>query len=331
MLAFAVSALSGLSGSACGDRQLRKISAPRDGVQLAYAFEPATAYAGKVDVGITRQVDGIDGPIKQSISGDVTMVVLGDAPEGGTRVRVTLTQGDLDWALLPESGYSREVFLELAVKRLKGLRLLMTIGPLGQVTQRPSAPDDVPPELVEVIDSVIDGVAQSFIALPDRKLSKGERWVPAGPGRVETRFRGLFRHLERDEDVARLELEMSKVPIGADLKGERQGSKLVLFATAGYPARTDLEARDFDPKRGMSFRRVRVEWTKTGRAPPELIVQDEEVKDVQVITDPCNPDYVGPAACEEPDARDESEDDDLEGDTDDDEMAEMDEAAPLEE
>jgi hypothetical protein len=325
LLALAVS-FAGLGPAACGDRQLRKISAPREGVHVRYAFEPATAYDGKLAIGITRQVDGVDKPIRQAISGDVTMVVLGTEPDGGTRVRVTLTSGDLDWALLPDSGYSREQFLKLAAKRLKGMHIPLTIGPRGGVTERPAVPDDVPDELAEVLAAVIDAVTVSFVSVPEAKVSRGARWVPPGPGRLEGVFKGLFRHVERDEEVARFELEMTKIPIGADEAGERQGTQEALFAVAGYPARVDLECRDFDPRHGMSFRRVQVEWTKVGAARPDLAAPREEgPRDVQVISDPCNPDYVGPLLCdEEPDAIEEVEappdddDDDVTEDDDDD-------------
>jgi hypothetical protein len=322
VLAMALGGVTAFAGSGCGDRQLRKISAPRGGVRLAYALEPATAYAGKLDVGVTRQVDGADEPIRQAISGDVTMVVIGEAPDGGTRVRITLTRGDLDWGLLPTSTYSRNAFLEIAVKRLKGLHLPMTIGPAGGVVERPPIPDDIPEEIAEVLDTVVDALAQSFVVVPDRKLSRGDRWTPAGPGRMQSRFKGLFRHVERGENVANLSLEMTKVPIGRNQDGERQGSTQALFAVEGYPARIDVECRDFDPEQGMKFRRVQVEWKKAGRAPPELRVTNDEPEDVQVIADPCNPDYVGPAACQElevledPDADDDETEGDTDGDTD---------------
>jgi hypothetical protein len=315
VLALVMSVLAGAATTSCGDHQLRKISAPRGGVQLAYALEHETIYTGKVDVGITRQVEGVGKPIRQAISGEVTLVVLGDATDGGTRVRVTLTSGDLDWALLPASGYSRDQFLRLAIKRLKGFHMPMTIGPRGGVIERPPAPSDVPDELAEVIEAVIDAVALSFVSVPAGKVARGDRWVPAGPGRVETRFKGLFRHVERDESVARLEFEMTKVPIGANEEGERQGSQNALFAVAGYPARIDVEARDFHPHEGMSFRRIQVEWKKGGKALPELAApRDDGPQDVQVIRDPCNPDYVGPASCEEPD---DPEGEDDEGQADD--------------
>ena len=318
LLALAVSLFTVGSSAGCGDRQLRKISAPRDGVQLRYALDPETAYTGKVDVGVTRQVDGSDAPIRQAISAEVTMAVLGETPDGGTRVRITLTRGDLDWGMLPDSSYSRDAFLKLAVKRLKGLHLPMTIGPTGGIVERPALPADIPAELAEVIDAVTDALATSFVVLPPRKVSRGDRWSAASAGRVEARFKGLFRHLDREEDVADLALELRKVPIGRDGAGERQGNTRALFATAGYPAHVDLESRDFDPVNGMALRRVQVEWKKAGKALPLLQIVPEEAEDEQVITDPCNPDYVGPATCQELEVLQDGEDDDDDDDDDDD-------------
>jgi hypothetical protein len=320
LLTLALSTFAGLALPGCGDPSLRKVSAPRGGIALAYDLVPKAAYSGKVAVGVTRQIDGVEKPLRQAITGDVTMVVLGESPEGGTRVRVTLTSGDLDWALLPSSGYARDQFLKMAAKYLKGLHMPMTIGPRGGVLERPSPPADAPDEVVEVIDAVIDAVALSFVSVPDKKLSRGDRWTPAGAGRMESRYRGLFRHEERDEDVARFELAITSAPIGPDDQGERQGTLVALFATAGYPASIDLEARDFDPTLGMSFRRIQVEWTKGGVAPIDLAVpRDEGPQDVQVITDPCNPDYVGPRMCDddEPDVDDDELDDDEPDDDDD--------------
>ena len=78
---------------------------------------------------------------------------------------------------------------------------------------------------------------------------------------------------------------------------EREVNGILFFDAQGFPAEVDRETREFDPEQGMVFRKVRASWSRFRGMVPELITPPSG--DVQVIEDPCNPDYVGPLHCPE--------------------------------
>lgn len=309
LLAFTGPALWGCSVSP----ELKRVHTPRDGVALAYALEPGNGFEGTLRLGNTRAIEGLSAPLGQTATCDVIMAVVGTSPSG-TEIRATFTSIELDWDLPPTATYSSEELLELAQEQLRGMQVTFTVRPDGRVQALPAAPADAPPELREVIETMLLGLEAFFVPLPPDPLTRRDEWTE---GFEHATAEGLAQALEqtlrlegsyedRDEGLVlrRLAFEQSRREQrpGDDgpVRVERRIDGHLMFATTGYPAEIDRETRELDPVRGVVFRKVKANWTRARSIVPELVAP--VTNDVQAIDDPCNPDYVGPRLCQEPPA-----------------------------
>ncbi|MEM9458576.1 MAG: hypothetical protein AAGF11_30650 [Myxococcota bacterium] len=300
----------GLGSGCTTSTELRRIRTPA-GVTLAYQLEAGQGYEGNLRVGNTRAIEGLDKPLSQTATCDVTMAILGTTPEG-TEVRATFGSVELDWDLPPSATYSTNELLELAGSRLRGMQVSFLVRPDGRIQALPRPPDDAPPELREVIETLLLGLEAFFVPLPPTALSRNEPWTAqlehetADGLRLALdqtlRIESSYQHRSQDVTLRRLAVEQERreqrVGEAGPLTVERQARAVLLFAGDGYPVELDREIQEFDPVDGMVFRKVRAQWTRTRGLTPELIAPPDS-GDVQVIRDPCNPDYVGPEACED--------------------------------
>lgn len=290
--------------------ELERIRTPRAGVSLAYVLPQGQGFEGQLRVGNTRAVDGLDAPLSQTATCDVNMVVLGSVPEG-TEIRATFTSVDLDWDLPPAATYSSDELVELANERLRGMQVRFVVRPDGRVYSLPGAPAGTPPELAEVIETLLFGLEAFFVPLPPGPLGRGDEWsesfshaTAAGlTHEVDHRLRydGRFRHKTDESTLVRLRMSQTRhdgrATDGDPVTVEREVAGVLLFDADGFPAELDREIKEFDPEQGMVFRKVRAQWGRFRGVVPELLTTPGT--DVQVINDPCNPDYVGPKECEE--------------------------------
>jgi hypothetical protein len=297
---------------ACGgaNKGMRKVDVPAGGITLAYDLTPGASYQGHVRIGNTQQVEGV-GNISQSLECDVRLMVLGEDPaRGGAQMRATFANIDLAWALPPSAPFSVDEFAKQAVAQLQGMQVTFNVLPTGEITYMPVPPQELPAELKELIYQVVRALEQGFLVVPKHKIDEGETWTEKErrgregklgrfvDGKVTTKVEGMFRHEERPEDMVRLVIDQKKKETITTQDGARtneiEGKSTALFSTQGYLAEVDGETREYDPKQGMNFRKVRVQWKKTAKGK-----EATPGGDVQAIGDPCHPDYVGPAECSE--------------------------------
>jgi hypothetical protein len=291
--------------------ELRLVRTPRKGVTVAYVLEPGHAFEGTLRLGNTRSVDGLAAPLAQTATCDVIMAVVGVGPHG-TEIRATFTSIELDWDLPPAATYSSQELLELAQEQLRGMQVSFVVRPDGRVQALPAPPADAPPELREVIETMLLGLDSFFVPLPTEPLPVREPWSTSlrhvtADGLAlaleqTVELRGSYEHRDEDFMVRRLVVEQSRREQRPGDEGpvtvEREVEATLSFASTGFPAEVDRETRELDPERGVVFRKVRADWTRTRGLVPELMAPPGG--EVQVIDDPCNPDYVGPRSCEEP-------------------------------
>jgi hypothetical protein len=309
-LAVAMIAMAGLAAPACGGDKngMRKVEVPQGGIQLAYDLTPGAAYQGHVRIGNTQQIEGV-GSISQALECDVKLVVLGADPErSGAQVRATLSNIVLDWGLPPSAPFSVDEFAKQAVAQLQGMQVTFNVLPTGEITFMPVPPQELDDQVKEVIFQVLRALEQGFLVMPKHKVGEGETWTENEKrgregklgrfvdGKVMTKVEGMFRHETRPEDVVSLKIELQRKETITTKDGARtneiHGKSSALFSTQGYLAEVDGETREYDPKQGMNFRKVRVQWKKTAKGHA-----GSGGGDVQTIDDPCHPDYVGPAEC----------------------------------
>ncbi|MEX1363978.1 MAG: hypothetical protein AB1Z98_12685, partial [Nannocystaceae bacterium] len=290
--------------------ELKRVRTPREGVSLSYALPLGQGFEGQLRVGNIRAVDGLEQPLSQTATCDVTMVVLGPV-EGGLELRATFTSVDLDWDLPPAATYSTDELVELAAERLRGMQVRFVVRPDGRVQTLPAAPANAPPELAEVIETLLYGLEAFFVPLPSEPLGRRDEWTESFSHTTAAGMRlsldqtlrldGSFRHRTDGDLRRRLVIEQSRRAqrpgVTDPITVEREITSVIMMTADGFPAEIDRETKEFDPELGMVFRKVRAEWSRFRGVVPELI--NMPGGDVQVITDPCNPDYVGPQECEE--------------------------------
>ncbi|HGG57546.1 MAG TPA: hypothetical protein ENK31_07105 [Nannocystis exedens] len=115
-------------------------------------------------------------------------------------------------------------------------------------------------------------------------------------GTVTTEVDGFFR-TEAGEEVARLRIKDTERSVTTTKQGshenKKEGQSTSLFSTTGsYLVSTKGESTEFDTGNSTTFVKINVDWKKGARAAaPKPQVQ------VQSISDPCDPDYVGTEEC----------------------------------
>ncbi len=307
-LALALVAASG----GCGPKDMKKLEVPAAGIRLAYDLAPGTALDGHLRIGNTLQIPSV-GSLNRSLECNVRMVVLGDDRQrGGARLQATFSQIDIKWSLPPAAGISTAEFVRTATNQLQGMKVTFTALPSGKIIYMPVPPPGLPVELSVFLDQVLRGLEDAFLVVPKHAVKDGERWTENErrgrkgklgryvEGKVETLVEGLFRDAGRGEDVVRLAIVHERKETVTTQDGARDnestGKSTVLFSTGGYLAKLDGESRDYDPVRGMNFRKIEVTWKPAARAP---VAGGEP----EPTTDPCHPDYVGEAQCEGADAQ----------------------------
>lgn len=309
LLALTGPALAGCSAST----ELRRVRTPREGVTVAYVLEPGQGFDGTLRLGNTRAIEGLADPLNQTATCDVTMAVVGVGPKG-VEIRATFTSVDLDWDLPPAATYSSAELLEMAQTQLRGMQVSFVVRPDGRVQALPAPPPEAPPELYEVIETMLLGLESFFVPLPAEAIRAGKVWevqlehTTAEGLSLELdqqlELQATYEHRSEDLVVRRLTIEQARREQRAGADGpitvESEVKEQLMFATSGFPVELDRETRELDPVGGVVFRKVRATWTRARGLVPELVAQP--TGDVQVISDPCNPDYVGPRSCDGPDA-----------------------------
>jgi hypothetical protein len=290
---------------------LRRLEMPDGGVGLRWDLEPGHALVGHLRIGSTRQIEGMARPLDQSLECDVTMQVLAPvAGRQGMRLRAAFSNCELDWGLPPTAEYGSEEFIAMASERLRKIQPWIELQPDGAIAAVSEPPADMPAELAELYAVLAEGLEASFFVLPQTASRRGRTWTDTraragahGSWTIETRGRvdGLYRLKERELDVVALQVDTRRRGDAEGTAAEGEGHARVLFATGGFVAEVDRETQGFSADSSIVYRKIRADWRRTREIVPELVNGGEDPnEDVQLIRDPCNPDYVGPLSCDEP-------------------------------
>ncbi len=295
---------------------MKKLEIPAAGIRMSYDLDPGATYEGHLRIGNTRtvQAEGASANINQALECDVRLEVIGADPErGGTMVRASFANVDLQWGLPASVPISPAEFTRGAVAQLQGMNVTFNVLPTGEITFMPVPPQQLDEQLKALIDQVLRGLEEAFLVVPKHAVKDGESWSEDErrgrkgklgryvEGKVTTKVDGMFHHDKLDQDVVKLEIQLQRKETFTTKDGARanesEGKSTVLFSTAGYLAQIEGESRDYDPVNGMSFRKVRVEWKKTADGTPGAapVTPTQE----QTIVDPCDPDYVGEEECKD--------------------------------
>ena len=311
-LAVASAPLLALSATGCKrGPAMQKVEAPAAGVTLKYDFTPGTRYRGHVERSETLQFVAMPVNITRSIKFDVTLTVRGKDPSnGGNLLTAKISNVDIVWGMPPQSPVGVSEIKAFAIQNLNNSEVNFNVDDNGKVVYMPKIPADVSPELTAAIQQALDALEFSFYEVPNRPLKIGESWDEDKQrgrkgklgrfteGTLTTTVEGLYK-LDSGLEVAQLESKETEIETTTAKSGshevKREGKAESLFATAeGYLRERTSDYTTFDTGNSTTFTKVRVSWSKTGAAQ----VQAPTAVETQTISDPCNPDYVGPEECQ---------------------------------
>ncbi len=299
---------------ACGDKSMQKIESPASGVTLAYDLSPGQVYKGKVTSKQTV-VTTNGGKVARGFSFDVTLAIRGPATNehGGTLVTARYSNVDIRWGLPGNSPISLSELVGQATRQLQGLEVDFNVDETGKVLHMPELPSDMPEDLRYVLQEAIDTLETAFLPVPQRPLKVGDTWNDDKTrgrqgklgryleARVNTKIDGFYRDSEANADVTKLTISESEKEVTTAKTGSHEVQKetttTAFFAHGDRYLRSLVRDRKtFDPGNATIFAGLDVKWTK-GPAPGA--VAPPAVKQVQDISDPCHPDYVGGDECQQ--------------------------------
>ena len=296
---------------ACGGKNLQKIEAPTGGVTLSYDLSPGQVYKGKVNN--SQSVRATTGAsLSRGFEFDVTLTVRGPAPEGqGIMVTARYSNVNIRWGLPPGATFSVGELVSKATSQLQNMEVSFYVDETGKVVFMPELPSDMPEDLRFVVQEAIDTLETAFLPVPSRPLKSGDSWkddkVRGRKGKLgryleattTSTVEGFFRDEAHKADVTRLKIDETETEITTAKTGshevKKQTSTTALFAHADrYLSSLERTRQTFDPGNATIFTTLKVQWTK---APPPQ-GSAAAIKQVQDITDPCHPDYVGGEDCQ---------------------------------
>ncbi len=291
---------------ACGNKKkLTEVETPDSGVALRYDLTPGQVYEGHVKV--RNQINTAAGEIVTKVEFDVDLLVTGSRDATGPLLTATVNNIQVD-AIVPDgipkemTGMSQEV-----AEQLNGVEISFNFDEQGKVSNVPDPPQDLPMPVKATLAQVTSGILFGLVRLPETTLKKGQTWTPKSSrddDNMKVTGSGTFEGMVRDEksgaSLAKLSIEST-----SEGESEAEGTKLniassqkvaVLFATdAGFPAEVKRNLKSSLGAAGDLIGEAEVTWKKGAKRD----VKGVEPGEVQDITDPCDPDYVGPAECKD--------------------------------
>lgn len=289
--------------SGCAKKQqLTAVEVPESGVSMRYDLSPGQQYKGHVRMRNSAQTPV--GDVVTVIEFDVDLVVSAQQTEDGVLVRATVNQIKLDLRLpdgIPAAmagGLTPE-----AASALDGMELRFDLSERGEVSNEPEPPENAPMETKALITMITSALTAGFVRVPEQPVKDGESWDAASTKRKEHvksststgTLEGLGRN-EAGEDIAQLAF------VGA-IEAEREGQTLKVeqdvkasfSASGGYPVSVKRTVNNEVVGQGTLLSEIEAAWTKGGKQAVEAA--PAPAQDVQTITDPCDPDYVGAEEC----------------------------------
>lgn len=225
----------------CADPNLKPTQMPEGGVRLSHDLRPGTARA----VDVHTEVDSAANDAHILDAGGTWTVAGDDAEKGGVLVRARFDRIELVWPGATDATEGVVTKTDVDIHIVTG----------GAAVAAPPKTGDA------IADAVLaelgDAVAQSFVVAPPKPVKRADdwTWAPAAgtTGDLEAAVDGLYRTVDRDEEVAALTLrQRGRATIGA-ATSDFVAHGRAWFATAGYVA---LFERTIDA--GSTTKKIRV-------------------------------------------------------------------------
>jgi hypothetical protein len=290
----------------CGKtkQKLTEVEVPEAGVSMRYDLTPGQQYAGHITMRNT--IPTPVGDVLTMIEFDVAMVVSANEEAGSKLVRATVDGIELELRL-PEGvpaaaagGMTPE-----AAAALNGIELRFNLSERGEVSNEPEPPESAPMETKAIIGMVSNALTAAFVRVPEQPVKDGESWDAKSESSKATiksaTHTGTLQGLGRNaagEDIAQL---VFVAEIEAEQQGQavkvKQDVKASFSTTGGYGVTVARKINNEIVGKGTVLVEIEAAWTKGGKQAVEAASPPAPAADVQTITDPCDPDYVGAEEC----------------------------------
>jgi hypothetical protein len=297
--------LLGVWPAACDKKQqLTEVQVPDEGVALVYDLTPGQTYDGNVHM--RNSIQTPMGEVVNILEFEVKLLVSGIGNDESRLVVATFD--DIGFDLRLPDGFPAAAAGGMNAETaaaLNGMELRFKLGRHGDVSELPDPPSDQPPPVQQMIQALTGAIAASLSRVPAKSVKDGDTWDAAATETQEGMqssgtgtFVGMARAEGSSEDLAKLQLKGTssgtveaqgqKIEIRAEQEAE------VLFSTtAGFPVHIERKRRSDGTV--SAYTEITADWKKGGKEAVDIVPETQ----VQEITDPCDPDYVGPDACEE--------------------------------
>lgn len=292
-----------LSGCGKTKPKLTEVAVPEAGVSMRYDLTPGQEYAGHIKMRNSAQTPV--GDVVTSIEFDVALVVSANEDAGGKLVRATVKGIELELRL-PEGipaamagGLTPE-----AAAALNGVELRFNLSERGEVSNEPEPPESAPPETKAILGMITSALTSGFVRVPEQSVKDGESWDAKSKDMKASvksaTHTGTLEGLARNaagEDIAQL---VFAAQIEAEREGQafkvKQDVKASFSTTGGYVVSVERTINNEIVGQGTLLSEIEAAWTKGGKQAVEAAAPSAG-GEVQAITDPCDPDYVGAEEC----------------------------------
>jgi hypothetical protein len=302
----------------CDKKGLVATTFPSDGVELRYDLRPGASFEGEVRR--RENVSSRGQTMNRSIEFSVQLSVTGIDADGTARVAAKVYNINLNWNI-PGLPVSMNEFNAKARKMLEGVTIRFGVKPDGSVIDVPPLPPDFGEAEAGVLESVIDGLTSAFFVVPNKRMMAGEGWEDSSTrGRegklgkyvvenVRGTMVGMYERRVEDKthDVAKLDIDTDKTETTTTKDGSteirtRSDTTVLFDPVGGYMAVIDSSQTR---SQGATTTTVdfKATWNRTGEGAAGGATTQPPVEDKpagQVITDPCDDNYVGPDDCLDP-------------------------------
>lgn len=288
--------------------QLTKVEAPAAGVALRYDLTPGQSYKGSVRHTETIRSATSSTSASNFFAFDLSLTVRGpDKDHGGMGVTARFSAVTVRWSLPLGISISVAEYNRKASEALQGLEIDFAVDDTGKIVYMPELPEEFPGELRGPVQQALDQLETAFLPVPSNAIKVGDQWKEDKKrgkkgklgryveGAIQTRVDGFYRTGEPPVTVAKLVSEESVTEVTTTTSGghevKKRATTEALFATEqNYLISYVSDRQTDDLGNSTSFEKTEVSWTKMP-APAGAQTQ------VQDISDPCHPDYVGAEEC----------------------------------
>lgn len=291
--------------------KLTKVEAPAAGVALRYDLTPGQVYKGSVRHNSTIRAADSATSASNHFSFDLTLTVRGpDKDHGGMAVTARFSAVTVRWSLPLGFPGSVAEYNRKASEQLQGLEIDFAVDDTGRIVYMPELPENFPGELRPVVQQALDQLETAFLPVPSNAIKAGDQWKEDKKrgkkgklgryieGAIQTRIDGFYALGEPPITVAKLVSEESVTEVTTTTSGghevKKQATTEALFATEqNYLISYVSDRQTDDLGNSTTFEKTEVSWQKM---PPPAAGAAPQVQD---ISDPCHPDYVGAEECQD--------------------------------